>query len=132
MNSDQPTGFRKHMQPLKFKSPHTIRTFLFVFALVISGRVPLLAESGPALRTGLWVTQRVPESAAGSCDSRPMGSGVSAKLFAPDYASWRTLRFRSLMCKRRAHLREFQQLRDAFTENRRGPREMECDGRLRS
>src|SRR6266516_1869188 len=64
MNSDQPTGFRKHMQPLKFKSPHTIRTFLFVFALVISGRVPLLAESGPALRTGLWVTQRVPESAA--------------------------------------------------------------------
>ncbi len=57
MNSDQPTGFRKHMQPLK--SPHTIRIFLFVLALVISGRVPLLAVSGPPLRTGLWMMQPI-------------------------------------------------------------------------
>jgi hypothetical protein len=52
------------MRSLNF--PHTIRTFLFVFvfAVAISGRVSLLAAAGPALRTGLWVTQRVPESAA--------------------------------------------------------------------
>ena len=45
------------MQPLK--SPHTIRIFLFVLALVISGRVPLLAVSGPPLRTGLWMMQPI-------------------------------------------------------------------------
>jgi hypothetical protein len=45
------------MRPLKF--PHTILTFLFVLTLFISGRVPIFAVSGPPLRTGLWMMQRI-------------------------------------------------------------------------
>ena len=45
------------MRPLNF--PHTIRTCLFVLALTLSGHVPLLAVSGPPLRTGLWMTQPI-------------------------------------------------------------------------
>ena len=46
------------------KSLHAIRACLCVLALAISGHVSLLAVSGPPLRTGLWVTQRVPETTA--------------------------------------------------------------------
>lgn len=46
------------------KSLRTIRACLCVLALTVSGHVSLLAQSGPAPRVGLWVTQRVPESAA--------------------------------------------------------------------
>src|SRR5205814_4116911 len=45
------------MRPLN--CPHTIRTCLFVLALTLSGHVPLLAASGPPLRTGLWMTQPI-------------------------------------------------------------------------
>ena len=48
----------------RFKSRHTVCLFLCVLVVLISGRVSLLAESGPPLRTGLWVTQRVPQNAA--------------------------------------------------------------------
>lgn len=43
------------------KSLYAIRACLYVLALAASGRVSLLAVSGPPLRTGLWVTQRVPQ-----------------------------------------------------------------------
>ncbi len=36
--------------------------FLCLLAMAISDRAWLLAQSGPALRTGLWVMQRVPEN----------------------------------------------------------------------
>ncbi len=49
------------MRPFKF--PHTIRTFLFVFAVGISGHASLFAAAGPQLRTGIWVMQRIPENA---------------------------------------------------------------------
>ena len=49
------------MRPLKF--PHTIRTFLCVLFLAVLGRVSVLAVSGPPIRTGLWVMERVPENA---------------------------------------------------------------------
>ena len=42
----------------------TIRTFFCVLAVAILCQVALLAESGPPLRTGLWVTQRVPGNTA--------------------------------------------------------------------
>ncbi len=41
------------------KHPHTIRTCLCLAALAISGHVSLFAAAGPALRTGLWVTQPI-------------------------------------------------------------------------
>src|SRR5262245_7459247 len=46
------------------KSLYVIRACLCLLGPAISSQVSLLAESGPALRTGLWVTQRVPERAA--------------------------------------------------------------------
>jgi Beta-galactosidase len=49
------------MRPPKF--PHTIRTFLCVLFLAVLGRVSVLAVSGPPIRTGLWVMERVPENA---------------------------------------------------------------------
>jgi len=39
-----------------------MRMFLCLVAMAISDRASLLAESGSPLRTGLWVTQRVPEN----------------------------------------------------------------------
>jgi hypothetical protein len=44
------------MGPLK---SHIGRTFLFALALTLSGHVPVLAVSGPPLRTGLWMTQPI-------------------------------------------------------------------------
>jgi Beta-galactosidase len=45
------------MRPLK--SPHILRTFLCVLTLALSGHIPVLAVSGPPLRTGLWMMQRI-------------------------------------------------------------------------
>lgn len=45
------------MRPFKF--PYTIRTFLLVFAVAISGHISVFAVSGPPLRTGLWMTQPI-------------------------------------------------------------------------
>ncbi|OLA96881.1 MAG: hypothetical protein AUH19_05985 [Verrucomicrobia bacterium 13_2_20CM_55_10] len=56
------TGCRKHMRRLN--SLHILRTFLLVFALTLSAHLPVLAVSGPSLRTGLWVTQKISEAAA--------------------------------------------------------------------
>jgi hypothetical protein len=44
------------------KFPYIPRMFLCLVAMAILDRTSLLAQSGPALRTGLWVTQRVPEN----------------------------------------------------------------------
>jgi Beta-galactosidase len=44
------------------KFPYIMRMFLCLIAVAISDRASLLAESGSPLRTGLWVTQRVPEN----------------------------------------------------------------------
>lgn len=41
------------------KSRRTMRTFLFVVALALSGHLPVFAVSGPPLRTGIWVTQPI-------------------------------------------------------------------------
>src|SRR5436189_6320228 len=56
------TGCRKHMRRLN--SLHILRAFLLVFALTLSAHLPVLAVSGPPLRTGLWVTQKISEAAA--------------------------------------------------------------------
>ena len=40
-------------------SPQTMRTFLFVLALALSTPLPVLALSGPPLRTGLWMMQPI-------------------------------------------------------------------------
>ncbi|PYK10123.1 MAG: hypothetical protein DME65_10655 [Verrucomicrobia bacterium] len=45
-------------------SPHTVYALLSALALAFSAPMLLLAASGPPLRTGLWVTQKVSESAA--------------------------------------------------------------------
>ena len=50
------------MRPLN--SPHTIRAVLLGLAVGLSGHLPVLAVSGPPLRTGLWVTQKISEAAA--------------------------------------------------------------------
>jgi hypothetical protein len=50
-------GYRKHMRPPY--SPHPIWIFLLVLGLSLSGHLPVLAVSGPSLRTGLWVTQPI-------------------------------------------------------------------------
>ena len=50
------------MRPLN--SPHTIRAVLIGLAVGLSGHLPVLAVSGPPLRTGLWVTQKISEAAA--------------------------------------------------------------------
>lgn len=44
------------------KFPYIMRMFLCLVAMAILDRTSLLAQPGPALRTGLWVTQRVPEN----------------------------------------------------------------------
>ena len=41
-----------------------MRTFFLVLALTLSGHLRVLAVSGPPLRTGLWVTQKITEAAA--------------------------------------------------------------------
>jgi hypothetical protein len=45
---------------LKFS--YILRISLSLVAMAILDRTSLLGQSGPALRTGLWVTQRVPEN----------------------------------------------------------------------
>src|SRR5438046_671408 len=45
-------------------SPHTVHALLSALALAFSAPMLLLAASAPPLRTGLWVTQKVSESAA--------------------------------------------------------------------
>ena len=44
------------------KFPYIMRMFLCLVAMATLDRSWLLAQSGPALRTGLWVTQRVPQN----------------------------------------------------------------------
>jgi hypothetical protein len=51
----------QQMGPLK---SHTMRAFLSALALAFSAPTPVLALSGPPLRTGLWVTQKISEAAA--------------------------------------------------------------------
>jgi hypothetical protein len=50
------TDCKQQMGPLK---SHTMRTFLFVLALALSTPLPVLALSGPPLRTGLWMMQPI-------------------------------------------------------------------------
>jgi glycosyl hydrolase family 42 (putative beta-galactosidase) len=56
------TGCSKDMRP--FNPPHTIRAVLLGLAVGLSVHFPVLAASGPPLRTGLWVTQKISEAAA--------------------------------------------------------------------
>src|SRR5207244_7880597 len=39
--------------------PRAMRTFLSALALALSGHLPVLAVSGPPLRTGLWMMQPI-------------------------------------------------------------------------
>jgi hypothetical protein len=47
-----------------FNSPRTIRPVLLGLAVGLSVDLPVFAASGPPLRTGLWVTQKISEAAA--------------------------------------------------------------------
>src|SRR5437762_13911365 len=68
------TGCRKHMRRLN--SLHILRTFLLVFALTLSAHLPVLAVSGPSLRTGLWVTQKFPKPPRTRLLSRPRSAEI--------------------------------------------------------
>jgi hypothetical protein len=50
------------MQMLPLKFFHARKTCVWVLSVATAGQMSLLAEQGPPLRTGLWVTQRVPEN----------------------------------------------------------------------